>query len=343
MKRKLSRQIYVFFSISLLLHSCTNKKEIDISKIDVTIKIERFDRDFLALSPQNISVKAPQLHKKYGFFYEDFMQNMIGVGSAADTGYYNSLKTVLLNKDYQALKSDVELKYPDMDKETQDLTVAFKHIRYYYPKQKFPRIITFFSGFSVQTPIGNDYIGIGLDMFLGADSKFYPALRQSIPEYIARRFTPENITPRVIEGLAREELFPESDKDRSLLSKMIYNGKILYFLDAVIPDLPDSLKIGYSSQQMQWSTTFEPEIWAYFLQNDLLYESDYMKIQKYLADAPFTPGIGDNSESAPKLGVYTGWQIVKKYMEKNPEITLQQLMKESDPQRILNGSKYKPR
>ena len=336
-------QIYLIFLICIALFACQNKKNPDVSHIKVDIRIERFDKELSALTPGQVSVKAPQLKQIYGHFYVDFMERILGVGPVSDTSYYKQLKTVLTNKDYKELTAEVKHKYPDMDKETQDLTNAFKHIRYYYPKQKSPRIITFFSGFSVQTPIGNDYIGIGLDMFLGAKSKFYPALRQSIPEYISRRFSPENITPRVIEGFAREELFPEKDKDRSLLSKMIYNGKILYFLDAVIPGLPDSLKIGYSSKQMEWSTTYEPEIWAYFLQNDLLYESDYMKIQKYLADAPFTPGIGDNSESAPKLGVYTGWRIVKNYMNKNPEISLQQLMKEPDSQKILNGSKYKPR
>ncbi|MEO8795650.1 MAG: gliding motility lipoprotein GldB, partial [Daejeonella sp.] len=318
------RQIYVFFSISLLLSACSNNKEVDVSKINLKIQIERFDKDLADLNPENLNAKVPNLQKKYGIFYEDFMENMLGVGSTANTNYLASLKSVLSNPDYLELKKAVEQKYPDIKSTEEQLTDAFKHVKYYYPKQKLPRLISFFSGFSVQTPIGNDYIGIGLDMFLGADSKFYPALRQSIPEYISRRFTQENITPRVIEGFAREDLFPEKDADRSLLSKMVYNGKILYFMDAVMPNVADSLKIGYTTKQIEWSKKFEPEVWAYFLQNELLYDTDYMKIQKYLADAPFTPGIGENSESAPKLGVYIGWQIVKKYMEKNPELTLQE-------------------
>ena len=68
-----------------------------------------------------------------------------------------------------------------------------------------------------------------------------------------------------------------------------------------------------------------------------------MKIQKYLTDAPFTPGLGDHNESAPKLGIWIGWQIVKKYMDKNPDVTLQQLMKETDAQKILHASRYKPK
>ncbi|RRN76133.1 gliding motility lipoprotein GldB, partial [Pseudoxanthomonas sp. SGD-10] len=154
--------------------------------------------------------------------------------------------------------------------------------------------------------------------------------------------TPENITPRVVEVIAREDLFPEEEKDQSLLSKMIYNGKLMQFMKSVQPNLADSTVLGYDSKQMQWAQQFEGDIWAYFLEEDLLYNTDYLKIQKYLAEAPFTPGLGAHNDSAPKLGIFSGWQIVKAYMKNNPEITLQELMSEKDEQKILKGAKYRP-
>ncbi|HEY1010487.1 MAG TPA: gliding motility lipoprotein GldB [Daejeonella sp.] len=338
-------QTYLFFFICFLALSCNNKKGPDVSQIKVEISVERFDRELNTVNTSNIKEKTDELRKKYTWFYDDYMEQMLGVGSpSSGPSYLNSLAPVLQNPDYLELRSSAEKVFPDFGFHEQDLTEAFKHVRYYYPKQKIPRLITFISGFAVQTPIGNDYIGIGLDMFLGKEGeRFYPALRQSIPQYIARRFTPENITPRVIEAFAREEMFPEDDKDRNLLSKMIYNGKILYMMDAFMPAAQDTLKIGYTGKQMTWCKENEGGIWAYFLESELLFESDYMKIQKYLAEAPFTPGLGDNSESAPKLGVWTGWQIVRAYMDKNPDITLQQLILEKDAQKILTESKYKPR
>jgi hypothetical protein len=234
--------------------------------------------------------------------------------------------------------------YPADIKTTEEqLTDAFKHVLYYYPRQKIPLLITYFSGFAYQTTIGDDYIGIGLDMFLGADSKFYPALHESIPAYISRRYTPENITPRVIEAFAREDLFPEGDEDRSLLAKMVYGGKIFYFMNAMMPEIQDSLIIGYTPKQIEWNKTNEANIWGYFLEENLLYETDYLKIQQYLTEGPFTPGIGEKNDSSPKLGLWTGWQIVKKYMDRNPDVTLQQLMKDTDCQQILAKSKYKPK
>jgi hypothetical protein len=67
-----------------------------------------------------------------------------------------------------------------------------------------------------------------------------------------------------------------------------------------------------------------------------------MKIQKYLAEAPFTPGLGEKNDSAPKLGVFIGWQIVKSYMENNSEVDLKKLMLMKDAQLILTRAKYHP-
>src|SRR5690606_7972268 len=127
-------------------------------------------------------------------FYADFMQHMLAVGNPLDSLHTQELlKRVIETDDFNALKRSVYDVYPDLSEQEEALTDAFKYLKYYFPEITIPRFIAFFSGFAVQVPIGQDYIGIGLDMFLGADSKFYPALRGSIPYYISRRFTPENI------------------------------------------------------------------------------------------------------------------------------------------------------
>lgn len=329
---------FFFFTLA-----CSRKKEPDLSNIKLEIEIERLDQDMQQLTGANLANKCPELQTKYGWFYADYMEGMLSVGPVADTAYYQNLRTVLGQQDYQALVAEVKAKFPDLKKQEAELTDAFKRVKYHFPKQKIPRLISFLSGFAVQTPIGNDYIGIGLDMFLGADSKFYPALVQSIPQYISRRFTPENIRPRVIEAFVREEIYPERDEDRSLLDKMVYNGKVLYLMQELMPDVADSTLIGYTNAQLNWCKDYESDIWAYYMEGNLLFETDYLKIQKYLTDAPFTPGLGEGNSSAPKLGVWTGWQIVKKYMEEHPETSLQQLLAMPDAQKILKDSKYKPK
>ena len=341
-KLKFRFKISLFFLISFFVIGCNQDKKIDVSTIKLEVDIQRFDQDFFQIKPNELAQKLPALKKKYGVFYVDYFEKILSVGSTKDTAYYEVVRQILKGSPFQDLQRESDSVFKNLNTQKPELQEAFKHIKYYYPLYKVPKIISYISGFQVQTPIGADYVGVGLDMFLGKQSKFYPALVESVPRYISRRFTPDNITPRVVEVITREELFPELDADKSLLSKMIYNGKLLYFMKKILPETADSTLIGYSSQQMKWTVDFESDSWAYFLENNLLFDTDYFKIQKYLAEAPFTPGLGTQNDSAPKLGLFLGWQIVNKYMENQPDVTLQALMLEKDPQKILNLAKYRP-
>jgi len=332
-------QIYLFF-LCLLAFSCKQDTKSDVSHIDLDLKIERFDQDLYKGKSMELAQSDAFLRKKYGLFYQDYVSRIVG---NPDHSSLDILQLLYNDQAYTDLNREVDSVYKDLKPVETELNQAFKYVRYYYPTARVPRFIAFLSGFEVQTPIGESYMGIGLDMFLGKDSKFYRAIVQSVPMYLSRRFSREYIVPRTVETYAREELFPEKDEDRSLLSKMVYHGKILYFMDQVLADgVPDSVKIGYTTKQMGWCKAYEGEIWGYYLQNELLFETDYQKIQVLLNEGPFTPGLGEKNSSAPKIGIWTGWQIVRKYMKENPKVTLQELMKEEDPQKILNGSKYKP-
>ncbi len=338
-------QIYLIFLTSLLITACGRSKKIDVSNIDVNVTIERFDKDMDAMETKPIAPQAAYMQKKYGVFYNDFMERILPLNTR-DTSYFKTLREIFTAGPYDDVKKSVDSVFPNLDKQNAELTDAFKHIKYYYPKKALPKVYAYFSGFQgAQVTIGDNYLGVGLDLFLGANAKFYTAqaITEVYPHYISRRFTPDYIVPKIVETMAREDMFPESDQDKSMLSKMIYNGKILYFMDKILPDEPDSLKIGYTGKQLKWCNDFKGQIWAYFLEENLLYETDYNKIQKYLGEAPFTPGLGENNDASPKLATWTGWQIVREYMDKHPEVTLQQLMVDNDAQKILNESKYRPK
>ncbi len=338
------RQSYLFFLFMPLFFSmlaCRQSTKPDVSDIHLTVKIARFDQDLFAGKSKNIAQTDTFLKQKYTQFYDDYIHRMVGNYEYTNTEILN---TLYKDQAYTDLNSETQMVFPSLSDTERELSQTFKYIKHYYPQAKTPKFISFISGFAVQTPLGDDYMGIGLDMFLGKNSKFYRAIVQSVPAYLSRRFSPEYIVPRLTETYAREELFPERDEERSFISKMIHNGKILYFMDQVLPDeIPDSVKIGYTKKQLEWCQNFEADIWAYYLENNLLFETDYQKIQVFLSEGPFTPGLGERNESAPKLGIWIGWQIVRKYMKENKTVTLPQLMAEPDVQKILTGSRYKPK
>jgi hypothetical protein len=126
----------------------------------------------------------------------------------------------------------------------------------------------------------------------------------------------------------------------TLLDQMIAYGKQLYFLDAVMPQAADHLKIGYTRDQILWCRKNEQYIWQYFVQNNLLYIREMQKIMHYIGPGPDTRGMP--AQSPGNIGSWTGWQIVRKYMERHPSTSLEQLMKTYDSQRLLSGAGYKP-
>lgn len=348
MKYSLTQKYLFFLIITLLsIYSCRQKATIsrpDVSHIEVDVKIERFDLELAAVKPEQIMEKNKLWQQQYGDFYTDYMLEMLEIGHPQDSLYVDYvLGKVIQKKDFIDLSKAVSTKYPDMAAQEADLRRALQYVKYYFPNYEVPRFITFVGGFSFQTPIGNDYVGIGLDMFLGADSEFYPALIMSIPLYVSRRFTPENIVPRVIETILREEIYPLEDGSINTLSHMLYNGKILYAMDCLLENVPDEMKIGYTAEQMAWAQKYEQDVWAWFVQEDLLYSTDYLRTQKYFSEAPFTPELGENNESAPKLGSYVGWMMVRKYMQAHPEMELQELFAIEDAQQVLEDSKYRGR
>ncbi len=115
----------------------------------------------------------------------------------------------------------------------------------------------------------------------------------------------------------------------------------MYIMDAVLPNVPDSLKIGYFEGQLEWCKDQEFQIWENTIKVGLLYSTDHNAYLSFLNDGPFTKGFGVPDGAPPKLGVWLGWQIVRKYMDRKTKITLEQLMGKGADE-ILKESKYKP-
>ena len=107
-----------------------------------------------------------------------------------------------------------------------------------------------------------------------------------------------------------------------------------------MPDKKENDIIKYDEEHWQWCRKNEPQIWAYFLEQKLLYDTRFEQF-KYVKDGPTTYGMPKDSPG--KVGAWLGWQIVQAYMNEKPDVTLKQLIGTTDGQKILTDSKYKPK
>jgi hypothetical protein len=114
----------------------------------------------------------------------------------------------------------------------------------------------------------------------------------------------------------------------------------MYLLDLFLPETEDTLKLGYSASQLKGAEKNQGLIWNYFLENNLLYETDQFKIRSFINDGPSTMEFGEGSPGF--ISLFVGRQIIQAYIEKHPETTLDALLN-LDAKKIFSASGYKPR
>lgn len=322
--------------------SCGHSRfDIDTTHVRIPeVQFKRLDKDLQATDQSNIAAQTPVLEKKYGAFYERFISSIINNGGVRDSLYSQSLLRFLNDKDMSIASADVAKAYSDNDVGLlgDQLTEAMKRYQALFPDKKAPKqYVTFMSGFNYNIVYVDSTLAVGLEMYLGKDYKYYSALQ--LPNFRTRTMTKEHIVPDAVRGLVLTE-FDNSNAVNNLLNHMIFYGKVFYLCDALLPDVPDSLKLGYTKAQLAYCDTYEKNLWGFFVKDEKLYANDLKVIGEYTSDGPFTGSI--SKECPPRIAMWLGRQIVRSYMEHNEDVTFQELMKEKDAQKILSRSKYKP-
>ncbi len=327
---------FIVFSL-LFLFSCSNNRlDVDVSSVKINeVKIDRLDTD--VFNANGIDEKLhEQLKEKYSNFYLSY-QHIISGGNASDSVMLHGLNLFASDSAMKQAFLACEKVYPTTNWLETDITHAFRYFNYHFPNRALPRVITYMSGFNFSILRIDSTIGIGLDMYLGKDNKFYRMLQ--FPQYKSMTMAKEYLVSDFVRGWMTTE-FPNVDEKKNLLSEIIYNGKLMYLVDALLPTVNDTIKIGYTNNQLEWCKRNEYNMWAYFVQKKLLYSSDPAEVNKYISEGPFTSAF--SKESPARVGIWIGWQIVRAYMDRHPNISLNDLMNDPDSQKILSASKYKP-
>ncbi|RLD48486.1 MAG: hypothetical protein DRI94_12465 [Bacteroidetes bacterium] len=324
--------------LSLFFISCNNdNKNINVSNIKVNLNIVRFDNILFSIKPDSLENKILDLNKKYTEFIDIFGNRIINIGGTNNANFIYLLKNFLTDYDILQVQKQVSKKYSDINDIKSNLTNAFKHYKFYYPDKKIPLIYTTVTGFNQSIIITDSLLIIGLDKYMGTNYDYYSRLQ--IPYYMRKNMNRENIVPDCIRAVAIAD-FPFYDSLNNVISNMVYEGKIQYFINSLLPDYPDSLKFRYTNNQLKWLDNSEKSIWEFMVDKELLFSTKYMDIKRFTQDGPFTPAF--SNDSPPRAGSWLGYRIVCNYMKNNPKIKLQDLMKENDYQKILNLSKYNP-
>ncbi|HAZ02264.1 MAG TPA: gliding motility protein GldB [Marinilabiliales bacterium] len=330
--------VFIYTVIVFLIFSgCSHSKwDVDISNIETRQEIERFDVDLFSVNTDSIWQQVPKWEQKYGNFFDAYNQQVIKIGGTNQLDYARNLTYFLTEPYISGAYADVQVLFKNLPFE-HELADAFKRYYYHFPEKEIPAIYTHISGFNQSIVIDSGYLSISLDKYLGAGSKYYTMLRT--PQYLSANMHPDKIPSDVMFAVAITE-FPYKSESDDLISQMLYYGKIHLFLDAMLPQMADTLKWGFTKEKLKWCHKNENLMWLYLVENKLVFTTNYKEIKRYIDDGPFTSTF--SKESPSRTGRWLGYQIILSYMKTHPEVTLPQLMGDQNYHQLLNESRYKP-
>jgi hypothetical protein len=322
--------------------SCNNNDTPNVDNVKVNLTTERFDKDLFALDTNRMVPELDRLMTKYPGFGKTFLTQIINIDPQwSPDSMANYIKAFIGS--YRNIYDSSEKIFISFSKYEKEIKKGLQYVSHYFPAYKLPTKVYTYIGPLDGTGDGlsEDGLCIGLQSHLGGDFSLYKTtwVQETYPDYMSRRFEPSYIAVNSMNRIV-EDMFPEkSNDDKTMVVQMVEKGKRLYLLSKFLPATPEFKLIGYTEKQYKECLDHEASIWALFVQNNMLQTIDYNIIKNYVGEGPKTPELGEASPG--NIGSFAGWQIVKKYMDKNPKTELKDLMA-MDAEKLFQEAKYKP-
>ena len=316
-------KFFIILTVVFFIIQCKkNNVEDEINSIPISINFDRFDKKFYNID----SFKLNDLKKEYSYLFPEKFDDVVWVNRRKD-----SLQLIL--------KNAIEKKIENFDFVEDEINYLFKHVKYYFPKTNIPKIVTLINNVDYQSKIIylDSLVLISLDTYLGKNHEIY----NGIPNYIKYDMDISFLSSHIADKfLDRKINYPN---ERTFLSQMLYYGKKLYLKEKLLPLKNDTILIGYSKKDFTWAKENEIYIWKYFIEKELLYNTDSKLIRRFLDPSPFSKFYLEIDNQSPgKIGRWIGWQIVRSFMKKNPEVKIEDLIFKSS-QELFIKSGYKPK
>jgi hypothetical protein len=343
--------LLVFLAVTLAQSCSSGIDDVDIDDIDLELDVKSLDQAMYQASQDMrgaTQIDSLAIYNKHFAGFRDFLVEWMYYGQ--DSGVTDTMLARMMigfsGDPYgQSLLDTIQVKLYAQGFDPSAMLIApFKRYQFYFPERKIPSIVTFADGFPPTAQAGTEqlvatphFLGIGVHYLLGSHFGYYPP---DLPVYIRRRFTPEHLPSLVVHRLADAVVpQPRLEDNPVLLDYIIREGLKMHFVDKILgPTVHDSLKLYYDAVQLDWATFYEGKSYLDLMEH--LYDIDYELVRRYVEDSPFTSQL--NRKSAPRLGQFLGWKIVRSYVEKHPEEELDALVQRTDYQKIYKDARYRP-
>ena len=329
-------RILTIFAICLMMASCQKNDPAYKAKLDITpkpynLEFDRYEEVLFNLDTNDFQAELMNVQDRYRVFLSGDLNNLDAVQYLKD--FATDPFSITLYENVKAVFSDLKHIEPVVED-------VFAHFHYYYPEIELPKkAFTCITGVHPDEPpvqIIDDQLVISLDWYLD-DEELYDQI--GMPRYMSLRRNVSTLAKEVAEQLYMYYLY-EWRKQGQIVGEMVFYGRRDFFVEAMCPELPDSVLLGYSSKQWQWAVENEGQVWADIVGNRRLYDASLDAYMMFFGDGPFTQAYSNDAPS--RLGEFFGLNISRSYFSNN-EVSFQDLMQRKDLQNVFQDSGYKPK
>lgn len=313
---------FIIIASVILAFWMYNSKSQGVQSCELTIN--RFEQDFFRINQDLFDQEFTELKNKYPSFFNE-----------PDIDFK---KDVYLNDTLNTIFDSVQVVFKDELLNLEQLKEGFCNYKNYFPLDSFT-VYTYIEGtFDYRYPVvyADDKLFISLELFLGNNHSFY----NSFPEYIKYGYDMNFLATSCYLTLAGRHI-PYSQTD-TFISSILYYAKAYYFAQQMLPNISDEYFFKCSEDKIRWCQNNEQVIWEYMIENEYLFSTSRDLVDRFIGLAPFSKfGLSIDQQSPGSVGVWLGLQILNAYADNN-NVSLLDILNESDYVKILNKSGYKP-
>lgn len=325
------RNILIIILSLLVLSACRDDGQKDFFLSEGRVKIHRYDRLQFEASALNSFTSLQKMNMNFPHATKLLIEDVLALGSVNDEKINDRLCAYYSDTSLVNLMLDVEDKYKDLGSFEKDLTKGFLYLKKRIPSFTIPLVYSQISALNQSVVVSDSLIGISLDKYMGED---YPMYKRYYYNYQRASMNPERIVPDCLSFyLLSLYPFPWERNHRTLFDLMMYRGKIAWITEKALGSEDLGTKVlGYNDTQLEWCRKNKKQFIEWVNKANHLESTDPMVIRAYLQPMPNRIL---KEDVPPMIGIWLGMQYIDEYMKKNPGVTFEELLNNTDYKDML--------
>ena len=318
---KIGRSFLFLTLLNVFLSSCSdNRWQIDTSSIRFELRLSNIDSLFINCESEQCNEIHNNLIESFGmgYIYEFSMNLQLPKDSISGEkikAFYASEYVNALEEEKAKLKIDLQLN---------ELKGAFKRMKFFFEEKDFPTDLVYMNRLFSGIQIVDSVIWVSLENYLDAS---LPIIKQIPNEQLYQwqkdRMNLNFLARDIVQLWIQTSLFKEADEH--LVYHMVQAGKVIYILHVAFPDRSLAHALRYSDEEFEWAEKNETAFWEYLVREEMLFKNSLREKTNFLNEGPYTVGLPEKGPD--RFGQYLGFKMVTHFMDKNKNVTLQELVR----------------